>query len=147
MVASVGTRSAKEDARFDRSMSWNKEIARDEILAAGSLETHHVPGVVDLDFVARNDDVNAGAARLGVRASDHYPLSVIHPACELPSAVDAVSPIDSFRCSLPRQCSRDEAIASLAKNLVLRSLGKRAHAPVMSVHDHRDPSTGRAGFG
>ena len=47
-----GLAPMKQRARLDRAMRGHEDIVRDDVLAAGPLQAHHVPGVIDFDLVA-----------------------------------------------------------------------------------------------
>ena len=79
----------------------HEDVVCDDVLAAGSLQAHHVPGVIDFDLGARHHQMDAGAARFRIGASEHHPLRVIDAAAELPSPVDAIPALDRVCSPLP----------------------------------------------
>src|SRR5258708_14571457 len=100
MFSCVRTRAAKKNPRVDRSMRWHKGVARQHVLAAGALQAHYVPGVINFEVSARHDDVDRRPMRRGVGASEDYPMSMIDAAAKLPSPFDAIAAISRARGSL-----------------------------------------------
>src|SRR5258708_6430164 len=97
-------------------MLGNEDVVRDDVLAAGALKPHHVPGVVDLGVRARPDQVNSRAGGFGIGASEQHPIRMIDAAAKLPSPIDAESAADRRGGSLPRERSGDQAIAPAAED-------------------------------
>src|SRR5882672_689448 len=120
-------------------MLRNEDLMRDNVLAAGALKSHDVPGVVDLEILTRHDQVDARAVGFGIGASEQHPIRMIDAAAKLPSSVDAETAADRGGASLPRERAGDQAVAAAAEDFILRRLGKRTHAPVMRAHYHEHP--------
>ena len=55
-------------------MRGNVQITRYNVVAAGPLEAHDVPGVIDFDFLARHHDVNQRSVSIGIGAAKHHPV-------------------------------------------------------------------------
>ena len=77
----------------------DEDAVGDHVLAAGPCQSHHLPGIVDLDLVATRHHMHPGRVRIRVGAPQHHPLAVIDAAAELP----APHRRDSRRPS-PRRC-------------------------------------------
>src|SRR5260370_28858374 len=147
MSRGVRTRATKKRSRVDRAMLGNNDVMRNNILAAGALQAHHVPSVINLQVSTRHDNVNQRAAGRWVGASKHHPIRMIDAAAELPSPAHAEAAADWMRDSLRRERPGDQAVAPVTKDFILSSIGERAHAPMMSTHHHQHPSARRASLG
>src|ERR1700679_1898097 len=107
MIKSMRTFAGEQHPGVDGAMSGNEDVFGNNIFTPRSLQTHYVPGVVDLDLFARNHYVNRWTPRLRIGASQHHPMGMIDAATELPAAFDPVSSIYWMCSALPGERSRD----------------------------------------
>src|SRR5579862_278737 len=101
------TFAGEQHSGVDGAMGGNEDVFGNNIFTSCSLQTHNVPGVVDLDLLARNHYMDRWTPRLRIGASQHHPVGMIDAATELPAAFDPVSSIDWMRSALPGERPRD----------------------------------------
>jgi hypothetical protein len=71
------------------------------VLAPCALETHHVPGIVNLQVAYWYDNMHSRVMRLGIGAPQHDPLGMIDARGELPASIHAIAAVDGDCIPLP----------------------------------------------
>src|SRR5262245_26747382 len=101
MISNVRTRTAKHLPGINSVLFGNEEVMRHDVFAPGALESHHVPGVIDLKVSGRNNNMDPRIVRFRIGTSQHHPIGMIDPRTELPASVDTISTTNRNRIPLP----------------------------------------------